>query len=123
MRTFSLLIFLFLGATLTTLAQQPFEQFGVKVKVLSLSNGRYPEFFANDSLRRVGSVIYNRRLHRIAYLLPPDSLISHPKPEVASRWLSTDPHAGQYSQLSPYVFSDNNPINNTDPDGRDIEAV
>ena len=118
MCTFSLLILLFVGASLTTLAQQPFEQFGVKVKVLSLSNGHYPEFFANDSLRRVGSVVYNRRLHRIAYLLPPDSLVSHPKPEVASRWLSPDPLAYKFSHISPYAYVENNPLNYVDPDGR-----
>ena len=75
----------------STHAQQPFERFGLKVKVATLSNGRYPEFFANDSLRRIGSVVYNTRLRRIAYLLPGDSLVGRPRPEVTSRWFSPDP--------------------------------
>jgi len=99
-------------------AQQPFERFGVKIKMLTLSNGRYSEFFTNDSLRRIGSVIYNTRLRRIAYLLPPDSLVGRVKPEVTSRWFSPDPLAEEELHLSPYVFVANNPVRYMDPDGR-----
>jgi hypothetical protein len=65
-----------------------------------MSNARYPAFFANDSLRRIGSVVYDTRLHRVAYLLPPDSLVGRPKPEVTSRWLSLDPLAAKYPSIS-----------------------
>jgi len=109
-----------LGLCSATRAQQPFARFGVKVEVLSLSNGRYPEFFPNDSLRRVGSVVYNRRLHRIAYLLPPDSLLGRAKSEVTSRWWVVDPHAENYVNITPYAYVENNPVNHSDPDGRDI---
>ena len=105
---------------LTALAQQPFERFGVQVKVVTLSDGRYPEFFANDSLRRIGSVVYNTRLHRIAYLLPSDSLAGRPKPDVTSRWLSLDPFAQKYPSISPYAYVANSPIVFIDPDGRFI---
>ncbi|MGI4734871.1 MAG: DUF6443 domain-containing protein [Janthinobacterium lividum] len=36
------------------------------------------------------------------------------------RWFSPDPLAEKYTYISPYVFVDNNPVNHTDPDGRDI---
>ena len=101
-------------------AQQPFERFGIKVKVATLSNGRYPEFFHNDSLRRVGSVVYNTHMHRIAYLLPADSLVGRAKPEVTSRWMSPDPLAEKFLYVSPYVFVENNPIRYCDPDGREL---
>jgi hypothetical protein len=117
---YSLFLLLTLGLYSAAYAQQPFARFGVKVEVLSLSNGRYPEFFPNDSLRRVGSVVYNRRLHRIAYLLPPDSLLGRTKSEVTSRWWAVDPHAENYVNITPYAFVANNPVNNMDPDGRDI---
>ncbi len=117
---YALFFLLTLGLWSGARAQQPFARFGVKVEVLSLSNGRYPEFFPNDSLRRIGSVIYNRRLHRIAYLLPPDSLIGRAKSEVTSRWWVVDPHAENYTNITPYAFVENNPINHSDPDGRDI---
>jgi len=117
---YSLFLLLALGLCSAARAQQPFARFGVKVEVLSLSNGRYPEFFPNDSLRRVGSVVYNRRLHRIAYLLPPDSLLGRAKSEVTSRWWVVDPHAENYVNITPYAYVANNPVNHTDPDGRDI---
>lgn len=117
---YSLFLLLTLGLYSVARAQQPFARFGVKVEVLSLSNGRYPEFFPNDSLRRVGSVVYNRRLHRIAYLLPPDSLLGRTKSEVTSRWWVVDPHAENYVNITPYAFVENSPVNHADPDGRDI---
>lgn len=111
-----------LGIALSTQAahaQQPFERLGVKVPVLTLSNGRYPEFFPNDSLRRIGSVVYNRRLHRIAYLLPADSL-TYPPAEVTSRWFSPDPLAEKDIYISPYAFARDNAIRYIDTDGREI---
>ncbi len=37
-----------------------------------------------------------------------------------SQWLSVDPLALKYPNISPYVYVANNPINAIDPDGRDI---
>jgi RHS repeat-associated protein len=37
------------------------------------------------------------------------------------RWLSLDPLAAKYPDLSPYAFVANNPIRLIDPDGRDIK--
>lgn len=99
-------------------AQQPFERLGVRVPVLSLTNGRYPEFFDNDSLRRIGSVVYNTHLQRIAYLLPADSLVGRAPAAVSSRWMVVDPLAEKFNYESPYVFVNNNPVNKYDPDGR-----
>lgn len=117
---YALFLWFLLGLCSAGQAQQPFARFGVKVNVLSLSHGRYPEFFPNDSLRRIGSVVYNRRLHRIAYLLPADSLLGRAKSEVTSRWWVVDPHAENYVNITPYAFVANNPVNHSDPDGRDI---
>ena len=38
---------------------QPFEEFG-KVKILTLSNGKYQETFSNDTIMRIGSVMFHR---------------------------------------------------------------
>lgn len=118
MRPFYALLLLALALSFAAHAQQPFERFGLKVKVATLSNGRYPEFFANDSLRRIGSVVYNTRLRRIAYLLPADSLVGCAKAEVTSRWFSPDPLAEKEMYSSPYVFAGNNAVRYNDPDGR-----
>ena len=56
---------------------QPFERFGYRVQMLTLSKGKYQEFFPNDSLRKVGSVIYNRKRHRIQQFLSLDTLRHH----------------------------------------------
>lgn len=123
MRPFYAVLLLALGLGYSAHAQQPFERFGLKIKVSTLSGGRYPEFFANDSLRRIGSVVYNTRLRRIAYLLPGDSLVGRAKPEVTSRWFSPDPLAAKLMSISPYVYVSDNPVNKSDPDGREEKDV
>jgi hypothetical protein len=115
---FALLLVLCLPAAVY--AQQPFEQFGVKVKILTLSNGRYPEFFDNDSLRRIGTVVYDTRLGRVAYLLPPDSLVGRLESDITARWMVVDPLAEKDAYISPYVFVRNNALLYTDPDGREV---
>jgi hypothetical protein len=114
---------LVLGLPLVARAQQPFEQFGIKVKILSLSNGRYPEYFPNDSLRRIGTVVYDTRLKRVAYLLPADSLVGRAKSEITSRWWVVDPLAEKSAHISPYVFVRNNAVRFNDPDGREEKDV
>jgi len=120
MRPFYTFLLLALGLSYAAHAQQPFLKYGLKVKVATLSNGRFQEFFTNDSLRRIGSVVYDTRLRRVAYLLPPDSLVGHAKPDITSRWMSPDPLAEKYMHVSPYVFGADNPVRYADVDGRDI---
>ena len=105
---------------------QPFEQeLGVKVKILTLSNGKYQETFANDTLLRVGSVMYNQFTGEVISVIVNDTLHGeyNLKPEVVSRWLSPDPLAGKYLNWSPYNYTFNNPIIYADPDGRDAILV
>ena len=117
---YAFLLLLSMGLGSSVHAQQPFLKYGVKVKVATLSNGRFQEFFTNDSLRRIGSVVYDTRLHRVAYLLPPDSLVGHVKPDITSRWISPDPLAEKDNFISPYAFARDNAIRYNDPDGREV---
>lgn len=100
----------------------PYASIGKEAKVLTLSNGRYAEFFDSDSLQRIGSVMFNTATNKIEYFLKEvdttyqEQLI---RPMESSRWFSTDPMAAKYPELSPYAFCLNNPIRYIDPDGRD----
>jgi hypothetical protein len=121
----SLLFALLMTATLSAQHEpiQPFEQeLGVKVKILTLSNGKYQETFANDTLLRIGSVVYNQFTGEVVSIILNDTLYGeyNLRPEVVSRWLSPDPLAAKYPNWSPYNFAADNPLIFIDPDGRDL---
>lgn len=104
-------------------AQNPFESLGVKnIKVLTFSNGKFNEFFDNDTIEQIGSILFNTVTNEIVAFVERDTTYSEAtlKPEITSRWLSPEPLAAKYPYLSPYVFVKNNPILNIDPDGRDV---
>lgn len=101
-------------------AQQPFEEYGYKVKVATLSKGKYVEFFDQDTLVEIGSVVLNTVTGKLAYFVVYDTSYSEADlhPEVISRWLSPDPLSEKFYDYSPYNFVYNNPIRFVDPDGR-----
>lgn len=103
-----------------TYAQNPYESLGVKVEPLTLSKGKYVEFFDNEVIVQIGSVLFNTQTNEIVAFLKEDTLRSEAtlKPEVISRWLSPDPLADEFPSWSPYNYVENNPIKLTDPDGR-----
>ena len=98
---------------------QPFEEFGVKVKVLTLSNGKFCEFFTNDTVYRFGSVMFNHITGEVESVVFDDTLYGeyNLRPDVVSRWLSPDPLGAQFPNWSPYNFVLNNPIRMVDPTG------
>lgn len=98
---------------------QPFEELGIKVKVLTLSNGKYQESFPNDTTFRFGSVMFNRVTGEVVSVVVEDTLYGEYdlKPEVVSRWLSPDPLAAALPNWSPYNYALNNPIIFIDPTG------
>jgi hypothetical protein len=104
----------------------PWESIGKpSTQILTLSDGRYPEIFENDTLRKIGSIVFNTRTNKIEYFIETDTIYSEStlKPEVVSRWLSVDPLAKKYTSFSPYNFGLNNPIFFIDPDGRVVYAA
>lgn len=100
-------------------AQNPFEQFGYKGKILTATNGRFNEFHDLDSVVQIGSVLLD--VHKLVIVgdAPTDTVTYMPSPTVISRWLSPDPLSEKYYSITPYNFVYNNPINYVDPDGRD----
>ena len=104
----------------------PYASIGKEAKVLTLSNGRYTEFFDNDTLQRIGSVMFNTVTNKIEYFIDENdtayqSALSHSTE--SSRWLSVDPKAGKFPEMSPYCFAGNNPIYYVDPDGQVIKPA
>lgn len=102
-----------------SIAQNPFSSIGKEAEVLSLTNGKYDEVHENDSLVRIGSVIYDTRINKIAYFVEEEVLQSEAtmEPTVVSRWLSRDPLASKFPYYSPYQFAGNKPIVAIDIDG------
>lgn len=100
------------------IAQNPFEQFGHKGKILTATNGRFNEFHDLDSVVQIGSILLD--VHKLVIVgdVPIDTVIYMPSPTIISRWLSPDPLSEKLFSQSPYSFSLNNPILFVDPDGQ-----
>lgn len=120
-----LLIAIFIFAS-TASAQEynPFKEIGKKAKVLTLSKGKYDEFFDYQDIQRIGTVMFNIRTKKIVKLLNADSVFKKfSDNSSASRWYSPDPMADKFASYSPYNFVENNPINRIDPDGRESTST
>lgn len=117
---FSLVILI---SFLTGSAQNPFARYGYKVKVSTMSNGKYDEFHDKDRVVEIGSVRFDTRTNEIVGTVNEDSTIAQVNPHVVSRFVSIDPHAEKYYSISPYVYCANNPVKFIDPDGKDIAIL
>ena len=123
-KTFLFIVFLTLILRGVTTAQNPYESLGVpmpKGKMLTLSNGKFQEFFPNDTLTPIGSAMFNTVTGEIVQFLTRDTMYAeyNLEPELVSRWLSPDPLAAKHPENSPYVYVSNSPVIQIDPDGRD----
>lgn len=101
-------------------AQDIFKQHGFDKKPLTLSNGHYNEFFTNEEIVQIGSVLINTKTDEVIAFVDDDTSSNKYLSEYSSRWLSIDPLAAKYPQLSPYNYVADNPVNAIDPDGRVI---
>lgn len=102
-----------------TSAQDIFKKHGFDKEPLTLSNGRYNEFFSNEEVVQIGSILLNTKTNQVIAFIEEDTAKASYLAELSSRWLSPDPLAAKYPQVSPYVYVSNNPIFYIDPDGRE----
>ena len=100
-------------------AQNPFAEYGYTPKIATLSQGQYNEFFDNDTLVQIGSVLFNTKSKQIVAFIETDTLYSEAtlEPDIVSRWISPDPMSEERSWISPYNYCQNNPIIRIDEDG------
>lgn len=77
-------------------AQDIFKQHGFDKEPLTLSNGSYNEFFNNDEVVQIGSVLLNTRTNKIVAFVEEDTTKTKYLAENSSRWLSIDPLAAKY---------------------------
>lgn len=113
---------LVMGSLAVVQAQNAFEQFGHKDRVLTMTNGRFNETHDADSIVQIGSVLFDVNKKKIVGNAEEDTITYMPNPTIISRWWSIDPLAEKYYGLSPYNFVANNPVLYTDPDGREIRV-
>ncbi|MDR1349057.1 MAG: hypothetical protein LBJ63_11655 [Prevotellaceae bacterium] len=100
--------------------QDIIREYGLK-EPLTLSRGRYAETFPNKETVQIGTVLLNTKTGKIVEFLEEDTTEYAYQAEYSTRWLSPDPLAEKYPQLSPYVFCANNPLKYIDPDGRELK--
>ena len=120
----TVLSFLAICIAITTMQAQnepvnPFEEFGYKPKIATLSKGKYVEFYDQDTIVQIGGAIFNTVTMKIMGFVEYDTIRNeyNISPEVISRWLSPDPLTSEFPSWSPYNYVENNPINLIDPTG------
>ncbi|MDR2036491.1 MAG: hypothetical protein LBQ60_01060 [Bacteroidales bacterium] len=103
--------------------ENPFAKYGYDVKVVTLTNGRFPEFHDRDKVVQIGSVLFNTDSMTITGDVEIDTTAMWLDAHTVSRWISPDPLAEKYYHISPYAYCANNPIKYIDPDGRKIVII
>jgi hypothetical protein len=103
-----------------THAQAVFRKYGYKKAPLTLSKGKYDEFFTNDEVVQIGTIKLNTRTNKVIQLLEEDTTKTNYLSDRSSVWYSVDPLAHKYPNYSPYVYCMGNPVKYVDPDGREV---
>lgn len=122
----TLLLCLLLTASSFLFSQDsPYEKYGFKPKIATMTNGKFIEIHDRDTIVQIGRIVYNTMSKEIIGFVEYDTAYSEATlaPDVVSRWLSPDPLQHMRVWLSPYNFVQNNPIIRIDPDGRLDEPI
>lgn len=103
---------------------QPFRSLGYEVQVVTASDGSINEFYDQDTLVAIGTVLLHRSTGRIVEFEVeepdedfPDEVISRMYDPQLGRFWQFDPLGDLREWLSPYNYVQNNPILRVDPTG------
>ncbi len=107
-------------------ANDALKQLGVnnnEIEYLTLSDGKYTEFHGYKDIEIVGSAIIDMKTKKIIGFVDPKKKSDGDKYELdmTTRFLTVDPMAEKYNEISPYAYVANNPIIFLDPTGMVIE--
>jgi len=120
MKNILLILLLLMLTVAKSQTRQPFKNIGKDVKVVTLTNGEYDEFFDEDSIQRIGSALVNINTMKLVKM----NLTKDEKRQLdnakSNRFLSVDPLTKQYPELTPYQFASNSPIFAIDRDGKEM---
>lgn len=113
------LVFIIESNAQTNQEYNPYKSIGQEAEVLTLTKGKYVEFFDLDSIEIIGDAILNTNTMKVIGFVQHDTLYSEAtlEPEITSRWWAPDPVMQPHQ--SPYLFVANNPIIYVDPNGED----
>ncbi|MCL1938189.1 MAG: hypothetical protein FWF52_07325 [Candidatus Azobacteroides sp.] len=116
---------LFFGILLvagTVHAQDILKNYGCNKEILTLSKGRYKETFINENVMQIGTVLIDTRTEKVVKFLEEDTTEVSYKADDTSRFMTIDPVAEKYPELSPYVYCRNNPMRFVNPTGMIVET-
>ncbi|MCC6290010.1 MAG: hypothetical protein IT249_19190 [Chitinophagaceae bacterium] len=118
------IILLILTASLASFAQKnPYKEIGKKTKVLTLTDGKYDEFFDDEDVQQIGTALVNIQTSKVVKLLTEEEAERRLDNTTGKRFLSVDPLSKKYPMLTPYQFASNTPIQAVDLDGLESWVV
>ncbi len=93
-----------------------------EIEYLTLSDGKYTEFHGYKDIEIVGSAIIDMKTKKIIGFVDRKKKSDGDKYELdmTTRFLTIDPMAEKYNEVSPYAYCANNPIMFIDPNGEDM---
>lgn len=119
-KTILALSFILVASVGLTHSQAVFKKYGFNKKPLTLSKGKYNEFFTNDEVVQIGTVKFNTRTNKVIKFLVEDTTKTNYISDRSSIWYGVDPLCEKYPNYSPYVYCMNNPVKYIDPDGKRV---
>lgn len=111
-------LFIFAIAVITKAQKgNPYSDIGKKGETLTLTKGQFDEFFDDEDVQQIGTNLVNIRTMKIVKVMADDEAEKKLDNTTGNRFLSVDPLARAYPQISPYQYAENQPIWAIDIDG------